>query len=155
LTAMNKGLSKLRGTGSTDSTQVQSLVDEGLSAREQTRRQEEMAEVAEEYPDWQDQVSSPEFAEFMESQPKRFQRQAAKAWDSGTVLNVLDKFQEHKAAKATEAERIAREEAAKATQRDTRQQRIRDAVQPTGTGGHPPPAKDEDDFTAGYNQSKQ
>lgn len=150
-TAMNKSLSKLRGTGA-DPSLIKSVVDEGLSARQQAERQEQMGLVEEEYADWREQVSSQEFADWMKTQPERYQRRLGRAWDADTVLGALDKFQEHKAAQATEAERTARENAAKAAQQQTRQQRIQAAVTPQGAGGQPPPrTPEDDDFAAGYN----
>lgn len=148
-----KVLEKFKGTGpSTNPEQIQSLVDQGLSARETTRRAEETKLVEAEYSNWREIVASPEFDTYFKTLTPREQRRIANTWDADRVLNALDGFQKFK----TEQEnaRLTKEQEAKAKQTDTRQQRFQDAVQPRGAGGHPPPPTGDDDFAAGYNQSK-
>jgi hypothetical protein len=113
-------------------------------------RNHEVGVLAAEYPNWREIVGAPDkdgnvnkdhpYRVWLAAQPAAYQ---AKINDSNSALIIMrsiEKFNEDTAkAAATKAN-------VKSPQAEARRTVIKNAIQPRGDGGQPPPAKTEDDY---------
>lgn len=150
-TILNTALSKVKGTGQV----VQTVDDNRISAvlqpmleQERTRIKREMQreEVLEAHPDFDEIRISPDFVAWKNALPEDRKAKVNNAWSPRLVIAVMDDYKEAKKAReappppAPSAKDKAREEA------------LRAAVNPRGSGPAPGAKKTSDDeaFAAGY-----
>lgn len=140
----------LVGTG----TPATAPVFDDYKVRETWRTQrirEELEELTDLHPDWQDIVGRPEdagngFRQWLASQPEDYQNRVSNTTSARVTARAIDRFLETRQQPARAATTAPR------TMASTRRERMQDAVQPTGTGTRPAPqrATAEDEFRSGF-----
>lgn len=134
---MESKLSQVGNQGNVDAVrrEVESIRGETAAVRK------EIAESALDaaFPGWMDDINTPEFGTWMQTQPEEIKALAAssKVRDASRMLRL---FEAHKSKKATPTPSVV-----------ARQKRIEAAVTPRGTGGFTPANSELDEFEAGYN----
>jgi len=147
-TTLQRLATKLRGTGAQlDPEKIHSSVDERLTERETATQAEEAAILDEDHPDWRDVYATQEFKDWLSTQSRANQRKFNRTWDADFLSDTFDNFKKFKEQEAA----LSAEKAGENT--NTRQQRLKEAVTPRGTGGHAPAPDRQDDFSAGYHES--
>ena len=137
---LNKILGRMKGAGGIDTDAVTKLVGEKIQAASQEiRAQTVEASLEAVFPGWKEEVKTPAFATWINSQAADVKALASsdKVGDAAKMLRLFDK------AKSAPAPTPAPS--------NTRQRQIAAAVPPRGDGGHPPAPEDDDDFNAGFN----
>ena len=137
MNALNKVLSKLKGTGS----QAAPVIDN--AARDASFRQEiidNSLEVV--FPDWKNEVKSLEFDKWFQKQTAEIKGLAS----SNSVGHAAKMLKLYDAAKNTPPAK---------TEVTARQKQLEAAVNPKGVGrGTPTKATEDDDFNAGFNAER-
>jgi hypothetical protein len=101
--------------------------------------------LSEEVPDWEQKVISPEFTEWMRTQPPEYRAKVEATTSEAVLLAAITKFDVH------QSTRVERESAA-AKVAQTRQSRAAAAAVPQGSGRRAPSpsASLQDEFEAGF-----
>lgn len=150
--ALGKALKGIRGTGGEkgtglDAEGIRKLVSEAAIASET-----EALEDA--HPNWKEIVGVPDekgninpehpFRKWLATQPAEYQQKINSTNSSAVISRAIDKFQQATAKPVSPAPKPD-------PQADGRRNRLKDAVQPKGSGGPPNPAKsDDDEFALGF-----
>jgi hypothetical protein len=149
LKGLNKAMGKLKGTGGNVDPKV---FEEKAGEIRSTVRDEvtDMTLDAILDGDWQQEVRSPKFAEWMNAQTPEVKALAAsdKLRDAARLMRLFKVHRDTPAPVPTPAPSPA---PTPAPTPSPRQQRTTAAVPPRGDGGHPPAPSEEDDFNAGFN----
>lgn len=149
---LQKVLSKTKGTAPAqeekpepaafDPSQVESIVQQRLNEEvEKLNVKMELRDLTRAHPDWQTVRETKDFAAWRDALPQSARDEFNSSMDAGYVSSKLTEFKTWMAKKQS-----AQKETAK------RQDRLRDAVQPKGTGGHQA-SQTEDHFLAGFNSA--
>lgn len=124
-----------------DPSQVESIVQQRLNEEvEKLNVKMELRDLTRAHPDWQTVRETTDFSSWRDSLPQAERDEFNSSMDAGYVSSKLTEFKTWMAKKQS-----AQKETAK------RQDRLRDAVQPKGTGGHNAQPT-EDHYSAGFKQ---
>lgn len=151
-TILNTALSKVKGTGQ---AVVQTVDDNRISAvlqpmleQERTRIKREMQreEVLEAHPDFDEIRISPDFIAWKNALPPERKAKVDTAWSPRLVISVMDDYKEAKKAP------VVPPPPPPSTKDKAREEALRAAVTPRGSGPAPGAKKTSDDeaFAAGY-----
>lgn len=115
------------------------------------RIREELEELSDLHPDWQTVVGRPDedtnpFRQWLAKQPEDYRERVLNTTSARITARAIDRFKEESSKPAASAP-------SQRTTVDTRRERMREAVQPTGTGVRPAPQRltPEDELRAGFN----
>lgn len=149
---LNKILGRMKGAAGLDTDAVTKLVGEKIQAASQEiRAQTVEASLEAVFPGWKEEVRTPQFATWINSQAADVKALASsdKVGDAAKMLRLYDTAKSAPA--ATPAPSPAPTPApTQAPPSSTRQRQVAAAVPPRGDGGHPPASGEDDDFEQGY-----
>lgn len=146
LKALNKALGKFKGTGPEAIEKIVAHRFEEVTTRVNQTSKDVLAVV---FPDWESDVKTPEFLQWMAGQPEDVRALAASD-KASEAAKLLRKFYAAKEAPAaTPAPTPA------ATPVPVRKRQIAAAVPPKGDGGAPPSRSEDDDFLEGLRSVQQ
>lgn len=138
----------LVGTGAPATAQID---DEKVrEAWKSQRIHEELEELSDLHPDWQTIVGRPddesnEFRQWLAKQPEDYRERITKTTSARVTARAIDRFLDSK-------QPAQQPTPTNGTTASTRRERMRDAVQPNGTGTRPAPQRNtpEDEFRSGF-----
>lgn len=128
---------QVQGAGA-DPTEIARIAGQLVDTRTQEiERTYERKLLAVKHPDWKETIATPEFAEWMNTLPAEDQDALKSSWDSDIVGEKLSQFKDWKS-KTVQV-------------KETKTQRLANAITPRGSANVRPVTSDEDEFIKGFN----